>query len=94
MLLLKKDIMYITIYKTTLIWFKNIVPNLLPMFIISSLIINTNLININTNSTNNIIYKDEYDREILERDEGALYKIIEIIKKIIKKVFWNFKYAE
>jgi len=39
---------------------------------------NTNLININTNSTNNIIYKDEYDREILDREEGALYKIIEI----------------
>jgi len=45
LILLKKDIMYITIYKTTLIWFKNIVPNLFPMFIISSLIINTNLIN-------------------------------------------------
>ena len=45
LILIKKDIMYITIYKTTLIWFKNIVPNLLPMFIISSLIINSNLIN-------------------------------------------------
>ena len=45
LILLKKDIMYITIYKTTLIWFKNIVPNLFPMFIISSLIVNTNLIN-------------------------------------------------
>ena len=45
LILLKKDIMYITIYKTTLIWFKNIVPNLFPMFIISSLIINSNLIN-------------------------------------------------
>jgi len=45
LILLRKDIMYITIYKTTLIWFKNIVPNLFPMFIISSLIVNTNLIN-------------------------------------------------
>ena len=45
LILLKKDIIYITIYKTTLIWFKNIVPNLFPMFIISSLIVNTNLIN-------------------------------------------------
>ena len=44
LILLKKDIMYITIYKTTIIWFKNIVPNLLPMFIISSLIIKSNLI--------------------------------------------------
>ena len=44
LLLLRKDIIYITIYKTTLIWFKNIVPNLLPMFIIRSLIISTNLI--------------------------------------------------
>jgi len=39
---------------------------------------NTNLININTDTTNNIIYKDEYDREILEREIDALYKIIEI----------------
>jgi len=44
LILLKRDIMYITIYKTTLIWFQNIVPNLLPMFIISSLIVSTNLI--------------------------------------------------
>lgn len=44
LILLKKDIMYITIYKTTLTWFKSIVPNLFPMFIISSLIINSNLI--------------------------------------------------
>lgn len=44
LILLNKDIMYITIYKTTLIWFKNIVPNLLPMFIISSLIVSSNLI--------------------------------------------------
>lgn len=45
LILIKKDIIYITIYKTTLIWFKNIVPNLLPMFIISSLIVSSNLIN-------------------------------------------------
>ena len=44
LILIRKDIMYITIYKTTFIWFKNIVPNLLPMFIISSLIVSTNLI--------------------------------------------------
>ena len=44
LLLLNKDIIYITIYKTTLIWFKQIVPNLFPMFIISSLIVNSNLI--------------------------------------------------
>ena len=36
--------MYYTIYSTTLIWFKNIVPNLLPMFIITSLIVSSNLI--------------------------------------------------
>ena len=40
----KKEVMYITIYETTLIWFKNIVPNLLPMFIVTSYIINSNLI--------------------------------------------------
>ncbi len=44
LIFIKKDIMYYTIYETTLIWFKNIVPNLLPMFIITSLIINSNLI--------------------------------------------------
>jgi len=44
LIFIKKDIIYITIYKTTLIWFKNIVPNLLPVFIISSLIVSTNLI--------------------------------------------------
>ncbi len=44
LILIKKDIMYITIYKTTLLWFKNIVPNLLPMFIITSFIVNSNLI--------------------------------------------------
>lgn len=44
LIFLKKDLMYTTIYTTTLIWFKNIVPNLLPMFIITSLIVNSNLI--------------------------------------------------
>ena len=44
LIFLKKDLMYITIYETTLIWFKNIVPNLLPMFIITSLFVSSNLI--------------------------------------------------
>ena len=44
LIFIKKDIMYYTIYSTTLIWFENIVPNLLPMFIITSLIISSNLI--------------------------------------------------
>ena len=44
LIFIKKDIMYTTIYNTTILWFKNIVPNLLPMFIITSLIINSNLI--------------------------------------------------
>lgn len=44
LIFIKKDIMYTTIYETTLIWFKNIVPNLFPMFIITSYIINSNLI--------------------------------------------------
>jgi len=39
---------------------------------------NTSLVEINTNSLNSTVYKDEYDREILEREEDALYKIIEI----------------
>jgi len=39
---------------------------------------NTNLININTNSSNVNIYKDVYDREILDREDDDLYKIIEI----------------
>ena len=39
---------------------------------------NTSLININTDSLNSTIYKDEYDRQILDRDENDLYKIIEI----------------
>lgn len=44
LIFIKKDIMYYTIYTTTLIWFKNIVPNLLPMFIITSLIVSSGLI--------------------------------------------------
>lgn len=44
LIFIKKDIMYYTIYNTVIIWFKNIVPNLLPMFIITSLIIESNLI--------------------------------------------------
>jgi len=39
---------------------------------------NTSLININTNSSNVNIYKDVYDREILDREDDDLYKIIEI----------------
>ena len=39
---------------------------------------NTSLIDINTDNLNNVIYKDEYDREILEHDKEDLYKIIEI----------------
>lgn len=44
LIFIKKDIMYYTIYNTVTLWFKNIVPNLLPMFIITSLIIESNLI--------------------------------------------------
>ena len=33
---------------------------------------------IDTTSTNNVIYKDNYDKEILDREENALYKIIKI----------------
>ena len=39
---------------------------------------NINLININTSSTNTTVYKDGYDREILDREDGSLYKIIRI----------------
>lgn len=39
---------------------------------------NTSLIEINTDNTNSVVYKDEYDREILDREKDALYKIIEI----------------
>lgn len=38
----------------------------------------TSLININTSSTNDVIYKNEYDKQILEHDEKELYKIIKI----------------
>ena len=38
----------------------------------------TSLIEIYDNTTVSTVYKDEYDREILEREDGALYKIIEI----------------
>ena len=44
LIFIKKDIMYYTIYNTVILWFKNIVPNLFPMFIITSLIIESNLI--------------------------------------------------
>ena len=44
LIFIKKDIMYYTIYNTVILWFNNIVPNLLPMFIITSLIIESNLI--------------------------------------------------
>ena len=44
LIFLKKDLMYTTLYSTTIIWFKNIVPNLFPMFIITSLIVESNLI--------------------------------------------------
>lgn len=44
LIFIKKDIMYYTIYNTTILWFKTIVPNLLPMFIITSLVIKSNLI--------------------------------------------------
>jgi len=44
LIFIKKDIMYFTIYKTTLLWFKNIVPNLFPIFIVTSLITDSNLI--------------------------------------------------
>ena len=39
-------VLYVTkvIYNTVILWFKNIVPNLLPMFITTSLIIESNLI--------------------------------------------------
>ena len=41
---IKREIMYITIYETTIIWFKKIVPSLFPVFVLSSYIINSNLI--------------------------------------------------
>ena len=44
LIFIKKDLIYVIIYDTTILWFKKIVPNLLPMFIITSLVINSNLI--------------------------------------------------
>lgn len=44
LIFIKKDIMYYTIYNTTMIWFQNIVPNLFPMFVITSLMVSSNLI--------------------------------------------------
>ena len=41
----------------------------------------TNLLEINTKDSNTIIYKDKYDKEILEHDEEAIYKLIEISGK-------------
>ena len=64
LIFIKKNILYSIIYKTCILWFKNIVPNLLPMFIITSLIINSNLIiNICTifgNSFNKIFKCSKY----------------------------------
>ena len=57
LIFIKKDIMYITIYNTCTLWFKNIVPNLFPMFIITSLIINSNLIINICNTFGNIFNK-------------------------------------
>ena len=57
LIFIKKDIMYTTIYNTTILWFKTIVPNLLPMFIITSLIINSNLIHNICNIFGNIFNK-------------------------------------
>ena len=46
--------------------------------------VDTSLININTNSASNIVYKDEYDKEILTHEDGELYKIIEIKESTYK----------
>ncbi len=40
--------------------------------------VDTSLIEINTDTTNNVIYKNEYEKQILDREEDALYKIINI----------------
>lgn len=45
---------------------------------------NTDMTLINTDKTNNTIYKDEFDKEILDREDNALYKIIEIKEKTYK----------
>ncbi len=39
---------------------------------------NTNLIEIYDETINNIAYKDEYDKEILDREPGSLYKYIKL----------------
>lgn len=57
LIFINNNIIYKTIYTTTLIWFKNIVPNIFPMFIITSLIIESNLINNITNIFGNIFSK-------------------------------------
>lgn len=41
----------------------------------------TNLDIINTNSIRSTVYKDEYEKEILEHDEGETYKMIEVSGK-------------
>lgn len=45
---------------------------------------NTDMNLINTDKTNNTIYKDIYDKEILEKEDNDLYKIIEIDEKSYK----------
>jgi len=42
---------------------------------------NLSLIDIDTNKLVTNMYKDDYDKEILDRDENALYKIIKIKEK-------------
>lgn len=57
LIFMNNNIIYSTIYKTTLIWFKNIVPNILPIMIITSLIIESNLIFDITNLFGNLFSK-------------------------------------
>lgn len=54
LIFINNNIIYSTIYNTTLIWFKNLVPNILPIMIITSLIIESNLIFDLTNLLGNI----------------------------------------
>ena len=54
LIFINSNIIYSTIYNTTLIWFKNLVPNILPIMIITSLIIESNLIFDLTNLLGNI----------------------------------------
>lgn len=44
LIFMNNNIFYSIIYNTTLIWFKNLVPNIFPIMIITSLIIESNLI--------------------------------------------------